>query len=310
MAAKERRERKEKTAQPISLSSLRSFAARGVWNERLRSDGWPRKSAESEKRKGSSIFKNDASMRQMPFFSGILPIMALPLVIAHRGDSYNELENSMAAVRRALAYPVDMIEIDIRRSRDNSLFVMHDASTDRTAERSSTVERSFGREIAGIHLKNGEPVPTLTDVIKAVSGKTGLNIEIKSSGAGHLLAEYLASSDYKGYVLVSSFKEEEVRAVRRMLPALPVSMIFDMFTPKDLPVYSEQGYKIVSLRKTTATPQLVQACHELGIQVYVWTVDAEEEMLKFIEWKVDGIYSNRPGLLKTVVTKNCLEGKE
>lgn len=230
--------------------------------------------------------------------------MTIPLVIAHRGDSFNALENSLQAVHRALSYPVDMIEIDVRRSRDNVLFVMHDKSTARTAERALDVERATSRELAGFRLKNGDPVPTLTDMIKAIAGKTGLNIEIKSDGAGLLTAEYLASSDYKGYVLVSSFKEEEVQAVHRVLPALPVSMIFDVFTVRDLPAYRERGYKIVSLRKTTVTEDLVRACHDQGIQLYVWTVDAEEEMRKFISWNVDGMYSNKPGLLKALVSES------
>jgi glycerophosphoryl diester phosphodiesterase len=236
--------------------------------------------------------------------------MTLPLVIAHRGDSFHALENSLDAIHKALSFPVDMIEIDVRRSRDNVLFVMHDKTTERTAERSLDVERSGSKELAGLRLKNGDPLPTLTDVIKAVSGKAGLNIEIKSDGAGLLTAEYLASSDYKGYVLVSSFRAEEVHAVRHTLPALPVSMIFDVFTPGDTASYAEQGYRIVSLRKTSVTEQLVRTCHDRGIQVYVWTVDNEEEMAKFISWNVDGIYSNNPGLLKAMVNKSRLAGRE
>jgi glycerophosphoryl diester phosphodiesterase len=236
--------------------------------------------------------------------------MTIPLLIAHRGDSFRALENSLDAIRRALAYPADMIEIDVRRSRDNALFVMHDKSTERTADRGLDVERSNSRDLSGVRLRNGEPIPTLRDVVKAVSGKAGLNIEIKSEGAGLLIAEFLATSDYHGYVLISSFKEEEIHAVRRILPALPVSMIFDVFTIKDLPSYGAEGYKILSLRKTAATGQLIQACHGEGIQVYVWTVDAEAEMQKFIDWDIDGIYSNRPDLLKSVIMKNRLAGRE
>ncbi len=61
--------------------------------------------------------------------------MPTPLVIAHRGDSSNALENSLEAIHRALSLPVDMIEIDIRKSRDNDLYVMHDKLTGRTAEK-------------------------------------------------------------------------------------------------------------------------------------------------------------------------------
>jgi glycerophosphoryl diester phosphodiesterase len=49
------------------------------------------------------------------------------------------------------------------------------------------------------------------------------------------------------------------------------------------------------------TEKLVAACHEQGLSVYVWTVDEEDEMRKFISWGIDGIYSNRPGVLKELV---------
>jgi len=229
--------------------------------------------------------------------------MNFPLVIAHRGDPSAALENSLEAIHHALSYPADMIEVDIRRSSDNMLYVMHDKNTLRTAGTNIDIEKSTSVAIERIKLKNGEPVPTLTDVIKIISGKAGLNLEIKSDGAGLLTAEYLASSDYRGYVLVSSFKEDELLAVRRVLPALPTSMIFDVFSPHDVPSYSAKGYKIISLRKMTVNEKLVELCHEQGIQVYVWTVDEEEDMEKMISWSVDGIYSNKPGMLKHLIEK-------
>ena len=227
--------------------------------------------------------------------------MSLPLVIAHRGDSVNALENSPDAIRRALSYPVDMIELDVRSSLDNALFVMHDRTTARTASASVDIERSTAAEISEVRLKNGEPVPTLTDVFGVVAGNAGLNLEIKSDGAGLLTAEFLASSDYPGYVLVSSFKEMEVLAFRRVRPHHPTSLIFDVFAARDVPAYRESGYRIISLRKTAVSRGLIEACHEQGVQVYVWTVDDEEEMKKIISWGADGIYSNRPGALKEIV---------
>ncbi len=224
-------------------------------------------------------------------------------MIAHRGDPSTALENSMEAIHHALSYPADMIEIDIRKSRDNMLYVMHDKTTLRTAGKNIDIEKSASDAIARVKLKNGEHVPTLADVVNIITGKAGLNLEIKSDGAGLLIAKYLASSDYHGYVLVSSFKESELLAVRRVLPALPTSMIFDVFHSHDVLSYSARGYKIISLRKMTISEKLVESCHEQGIQVYVWTVDDEEDMKKMISCKVDGIYSNKPGKLKSLIEK-------
>ncbi len=225
----------------------------------------------------------------------------MPLVIAHRGDSSTSLENSPEAIHRALSYPADMIELDIRKSRDNLLYVMHDKTTSRTGDRAVDIERATSEEIGRVKLKNGERIPTLTDVIKIVSGKAGLNLEVKSEGAGLATAEYLASSDYAGYVLISSFLENEIVSIRRMLPQVAVALIFDVFTVRDVFSYAEKGYSIISLRKMTVSENLIDACHERGIDVYAWTIDDEKEMRKFISWGVDGIYTNKPGVLKQLL---------
>ena len=227
--------------------------------------------------------------------------MPIPLVIAHRGYSSNALENSLEAVRLALSVPVDMIEVDIRRSRDNGLFVMHDRMTGRTAERNVDIERSSSGQLAAIKLRNGEPVPSLAALLGQVAGACSLNLEIKSAGAGLLAAEYIRSSGYTGPVLLSSFKEDEVRAVRTVMPDFPTSVIFDVFTLRNVKSYSAQGYKVISLRKKTVSEKLIAACHEQGIKVNIWTVDEEDELRKFISWGVDGIYSNNPGVLKKIV---------
>ena len=228
-------------------------------------------------------------------------IMSIPLVIAHRGDTSESVENSLESIHRALSYPVDMIELDMRKSRDNVLYVMHDKLTGRTAGKSISIEHSTSDVISKLKLINGEPIPTLEDVIKTVAGSTGLNFEIKSDGAGVLLARYFASSDYPGYVLLSSFKEDEVRAARRIMPTMPTSVIYDVFSAHEVKNYKKRGYGIISLRKNTVNEKLLRACHEQRIDVYVWTVDEEDEMRKFISWGVDGIYSNRPGVLKTLL---------
>jgi glycerophosphoryl diester phosphodiesterase len=229
--------------------------------------------------------------------------MSTPLVIAHRGDASESVENSLESVHHALSYPVDMIELDVRKSLDDVLYVMHDKMTGRTADKNISIEHSTSDVISKLKLLNGEPIPTLEDVIKIVAGSTGLNLEIKSSGAGVLIAQYFASSHYPGYILLSSFEEDEVRAVRHIMPVMPISVIYDVFSAHDVSNYKERGYKIISLRKNTVNEKLITACHEERIDVYVWTVDEEDEMQKFISLGVDGIYSNKPGVLKTLLMR-------
>jgi len=227
--------------------------------------------------------------------------MPKPLVIAHRGDSSRGLENSLDAFRLALSLPVDMIEFDIRKSRDNILYVMHDKETGRTADSNLDIEKALSDDISRLRLKNGEAIPTLNDVLTLVDGKVGLNIEIKSKGAGALTAAHLFGSKYQGQVLLSSFKEQDVIEARRVMPEVPVAGIFDTFIPAELSAYRAKGYHFISLNRKTVTRELVDLCHKQNIVVYVWTVDDKNEMEKLISWGVDGLYSNKPDLLYNIV---------
>jgi glycerophosphoryl diester phosphodiesterase len=224
--------------------------------------------------------------------------MQAPIVIAHRGDSSRSLENSLEALRLARSIPADMIEIDIRRSLDNALYVMHDKHTGRTADRNIDIEQSRSDQVSRVKLKNGEPVPTLEDALNVVGGITGLNLEIKSKGAGRLTAEYLRDFGYCGSVLISSFLESEIIAARSVSPSIETSGIFDSFTVKNLASYRAKGYNMISLRRQTVNRDLITVCHDQGVKVYVWTIDDEHEMKKFIDWEVDGIYTNKPSILK------------
>ena len=227
--------------------------------------------------------------------------MHRPLIIAHRGDPSRALENSLEAFRLALSVPVDMIELDIRKSRDNELYVMHDERTGRTCTSDIHLDRSLSDDIAKVRLRNGEPVPMLNDVLALVAGKAALNLEIKSEGAGALTAARLTGSGYRGGILLSSFKEREVLDAKRVAPDMRVAGIFDVFSPADVRAYRHGGYVCISLNRKTVTKGLIDVLHEQGIKVYVWTVDEEEEMTTLAGWGVDGIYSNRPELLRTAI---------
>ena len=227
--------------------------------------------------------------------------MPKPLVIAHRGDPTHGLENSLNAFRLALSVPVDMIEFDVRKGRDNTLYIMHDRDTGRTADRNINIERATADEIARVRLKNGEPIPTLRDVLAEVAGAAALNIEIKSKGAGALVAEHLKGSGYQGNVVLSSFQEREVIDAQRALSGVQVAGIFDTFIPPEISAYQRKGYRFISLNRKTVTRELVALLHDQGIKVYVWTVDDDSEMKELISWNVDGIYSNDPVRLRKVV---------
>ncbi len=230
--------------------------------------------------------------------------MQTPLVIAHRGDSSTALENSLEAFRLALSLPVDMIEFDLRMSRDRVLFVMHDRETGRTAHRNINIELASSAEIDRIRLRNNESIPRLSDALQLINGKVGVNIEIKSDHAGEALVRHLSEQRYNGPLMVSSFREAEVSSIHAGMPALPCALIYDTFSIRHIAEYKAKGYDLVSLRKNTVTEQLAGALHAQGLQIFVWTVDDEDEMKRCVDWGVDGIYTNKPRLLKDLIARS------
>ncbi len=234
--------------------------------------------------------------------------MQVPLIIAHRGDSSNALENSLEAFRLALAVPVDMIEFDIRMSKDGILYVMHDKDTGRTADRSIDIEKASSEEIAAVRLRNGEHIPLLDDVLKLAAAGAGINIEVKSDGAAAVLTRHLSEYRFGGPLMISSFKEAEIADLREVMPGLQLAMIYDTFSPRHVEDYRNKGYTAISLRKNTVTGPLVKACHDQGVRIYVWTLDEEDEMKRCIEWEVDGIYTNKPRLLKELMARRPASG--
>jgi glycerophosphoryl diester phosphodiesterase len=233
---------------------------------------------------------------------------AKPLIIAHRGDSSNGLENSLDAFRRALAVPVDMIELDLRMAADRTLWIMHDRQTGRTAAPDIDIERVPASKAGSVKLTNGEPIPSLDKVLDFVQNSAAINIEIKSDHAGPALARLLQSRAKLPQLVVSSFKEGEVKAVRSVFPHLECALIYDSFSSRHISDYRSRGYGLVSLRKNTVTEALVRACHGQGLKLFVWTVDAEDEMKRCIEWGVDGLYTKKPALLKEVLERQRATG--
>src|SRR4030067_1344235 len=107
---------------------------------------------------------------------------ASPIVIAHRGASRRALENSLEAFSLSLSDRADMIEFDVRLSADGEPVVIHDARTGRTARENLAVSRCEAMRLRKVRLRNGEPVPFLTDVLDLIRGAVPANIESKTAG--------------------------------------------------------------------------------------------------------------------------------
>ena len=104
-------------------------------------------------------------------------------VVAHRGDWRNSPENSIQAFKSCIEMGVDMIEIDVRKTKDNELVIIHDATVDRTTNGKGKVSDLTLEEVKKLRLRAGHgvvtrhEVPTLEEVLNLCKGKVLINID-------------------------------------------------------------------------------------------------------------------------------------
>ncbi len=224
------------------------------------------------------------------------------LVIAYRGASSLAPENTLASVRKAMELGADYCEIDVQLTKDREVVLLHDFRLKRTAGNAGTLSEYTLDELREFEVGSwfspdfdGEPVPTLTEVIRAVKGKMLLNIEIKVSQeetdiAGKVV-DIIHSERIRKKCIVTSFDRLIVEKVKELDPRIKTGFIFSQKYPPDV---FEGSWEALSCNYKVVDADFVAKAREFKKKIYVWTVDDEEEMKRLMELKVDGIITNRP----------------
>ena len=224
-----------------------------------------------------------------------------PKITAHRGASSSAPENTIAAIEQAVAAGADMVEIDVRRTRDGVLVLMHDSGLTRTTGQEGCVEDYsyqvlknldaggwFAAEFEGVR------IPTLEEVLSYCRGRIGINIEIKSpakdDGVGIQVAKLLREYDMQEQCIVTSFQYKWLQEVKQAASEIRTGIILD-----DAGQWSQyRDMDLYSLKYSRLTAAIVSEIHEQKKEVHVWTVDNADE----IAWSriigVDNIITNNP----------------
>lgn len=226
------------------------------------------------------------------------PPILTPYAISHRGAAGLAPENTLAAIDAGLASEAGAIEIDIRQSADGTWIVMHDATVDRTTNGSGPVRGFTTAEIQALDAGNGEPVPTLDEVLARMSGQPArLVVEVKLPGNDPALIEGLAAilnaaSDVN--LIVVSFDHDWLARFHEAAPDIPLGLL----ALGPLPPASQPGTRMVDVHweAVILNPTLVPTVHSRGQQVAVWTVNIPWQM-RLMRWLgVDAVTTDRPDL--------------
>ncbi|WP_162924611.1 glycerophosphodiester phosphodiesterase [Rubrobacter indicoceani] len=245
---------------------------------------------------------------------------------AHRGGATNAPENTLVAFARGLSEGADALEMDVHLTRDGELVVIHDENVERTTEgfgRVSEMDYSdLSRLDAGYRFEGegrypyrgrGIRVPSFGEVLRSFP-EARVNVEVKSDAAEarRRMARLIKGCGAEGRVTVASSGHRRMLRLRKEIPGVATSAslievaVFHFAARLGLEAFVPTPYVALQVPvryrgMEVVTPGLVEAAHSRGVRVDVWTVDEEEEISRLVDLGVDGIMTDRPDLLRSVL---------
>ena len=251
--------------------------------------------------------------------------MITPLRIAHRGASGPGLapENTLAACEKALQVGVDMLEIDVRATRDGQIVVLHDAALDRTTNGTGLVADLLGEEVRQFDAGRwfsadfaGERVPLLEDVLDLARNQAVVLIEIKADGIAERVLQVIEAANATERVVVQAFNPQTVRRLNLLAPTLPTALLVGQLPTTPSRVRARRlvrqvlqvGANALAMWYAALTPPFLEEMRQRGIAVWAWTVDEDIAMRDLATMGVQGIITNRPDQLNQVLDELVADG--
>lgn len=214
------------------------------------------------------------------------------LCIGHRGACGHVPENTLTSLERAIALGCVLTEVDVRRTADSALVLLHDESVDRTTNGQGLVAEMTLEDIRKLDAGGGQTLPTLGEALTAASGRIGLILELKAEGLAYDACAIVRASGFAGPIIYASFLHEELQHVRRADPDSKTLVLFKRL-PKDPGAEAVRLQAThVGLRFDTATRPLVNTLHKVRLTVFVYTVNRPADIAKMKTFGVDGIISD------------------
>lgn len=238
-----------------------------------------------------------------------------PMVIAHRGFSGRYPENTLRSFQEALNLPVDAIELDVRRTKDGVLIVIHDETVDRTTDGKGRVRDMTWSEIqkldAGFWKGSkfaGERIPKLKEALELINGQKVVFLEIKEPDTTEQIVETLRQIDALSWVKIGSFHPQAIATAKKLAPEISSSLIggakvgandeaFVNFVKEAL----QCGANSITVNYPALTPGRIHYCHQRCLFVGTWTVNNAKLAEQMVAMGVDAVASDYPDVVLKVL---------
>ncbi|MGZ4468674.1 MAG: glycerophosphodiester phosphodiesterase [Nocardioidaceae bacterium] len=224
------------------------------------------------------------------------------VLIAHRGDHATYTENSIGAMRQAVADRAGDLETDIHASADDHLFVMHDDTVDRTSDGTGPIADKTAAQLRALRLDDGERIPYFTGVLKvAVSSGTPILVEVKSVKDAETYAHIVSAVDSVGaqrLVTFASFHGTYLDRLRAIAPAIRQAIISNTA----LPASTVQHFGGIEVSYQAVTDAWLSSLGD--VPVYAWTPDTEAKWSALMG-RVTGVITNNDDGFRAYEAEGC-----
>lgn len=212
-------------------------------------------------------------------------------IIGHRGAKGHP-ENTIPSFESALEQGADGLELDVHRSGDGQLIVVHQpVVAGRLVKSSPFAEfRDLG---------DGYEIPLLKDVLRGFSDRTFLDIELKEPGFEEEAIALIQQDAEIRNVMISALRTDILNRVHDLQPDLQLGFIYNRTQQEESRHNSPIDFVIPQFR--LASRELISEVHEEDLQVYAWTVNDEREMRRLKVLGADGIITDEPGLAARIL---------
>jgi glycerophosphoryl diester phosphodiesterase len=226
-------------------------------------------------------------------------------VTAHRAGAKDAPENTLAALRGAIAVGADFAEIDVQRTKDGVVVVLHDKDFKRlTGEGKKVWEMSYSEVEKLTYKKKGKgsaedgKIATLKEFIETAQGKIKLNIELKYA-AGHYdsklakqVVDMIEEHEFTDQCVITSLDPRALKEVRKLNPQIATGII----VAADIGDITKFDVSFLSLKRKqiTAALRLLATAHKL--QIHAWDVETRADMEMMLHLGADNLITDDPTL--------------
>ena len=236
----------------------------------------------------------------------------MPLVLAHRGANKVAPQNTLPAFQKALDFKADGLETDVHFSKDGHIVICHNYTIDETSNGTGRVDEMTLSQLKGFDFGSyfsdefkGISLPTLPELLDLTKSMKLINIEIKPPQKDCDLVKKVVETIHQYNIvensIVSCFDPECIRFVKEIDKNVKTGLLYED---------DQLGHEIMTFGVAKYCKQLnadaahphrklithkeVIDLHNLGIAVNPWTVNKEEEIIRFTEWGCDALISDVP----------------